>query len=190
MLIDASSLSRPQANGEVLGDRRVRGCGVRATFSDGLVIEIVNLRVGDGLVLELSARQVAQATGIRPRVEATLSVSLQTSGENTARLLPAGFDVAPANVDAASLKADGVGGAAAATIGVDRSSEDGPKFVHRGTVDPDAGARLFQQLMIGGATVAVERTGGRDELNIPGPLPRTVRTGFLNCSGDLFPRTR
>jgi len=61
----------------------------------------------------------------------------------------------------------------------------------KGSVDPTTGAYLFQEMTLSGAKVTLTRaTGAVELLTIPGPLPREARNGFLNCSGDLFPRTR
>lgn len=166
VLIDAAILTATQTAGVPVGDRYVRGCGVRAMFPGGPVIELVNMRSGDALELQLTAH------GFQGLAGDVMRVTLRTSGEATSSLLPPTgtlhSEPAPASVESAGVMRIGA----------------------RGTIEPDAGARLFQQLMVGGATVTIDRASGGDVLTIPGPLPHAVRTGFLNCSGDLFPRTR
>jgi hypothetical protein len=134
-------------------DRRVRGCGLRATFASGPVVEVLNLREGDATVMRLTVAGVA-APGEAARV------SLATASEDTAAWLT----TAPASA-AGVLQAGGV-------------------------VDADAGARLFQQLMVGGGMVRIDRGGAVQTLTVAGPLAPGLRSAYLNCAGDLFPRTR
>ncbi|MBX9925886.1 MAG: hypothetical protein K2Y05_05970 [Hyphomicrobiaceae bacterium] len=145
------------------GDRRIRGCGVRAVFERGPTVEIVNLRKGDATELVLTV------SGVSMREGGLKGVALATSGEDTATLL---------SVSTLRLNPAAADPMAAATLEA------------RGPVDPDAGARLFQQLIVGGGTATINRSAGPQTFAIPGPLPHAVRTAFLNCSGDLFPRTR
>lgn len=166
VLIDAAILAAAQTAGVPVGDRYVRGCGVRAIFPGGPVIELVNMRSGDGLELQLTGH------GFQGPSDDGMRVTLRTSGEITSSLLP----------PTGKIPSDPAPG--------DAGSTGGMRIGARGTIDPDAGARLFQQFMIGGATVTIDRASGGDILTVPGPLPHAVRTGFLNCSGDLFPRTR
>lgn len=144
----------PDGRAPADGDRRVRGCGLRATFAPGPVVEVLNLREGDATVMSLTA-----ADPTAPAVPGA-GLSLATASEDTARWLAT---VPPA--------ADGV-------------------LRARGVVDADAGARLFQQLMVGGGTVRVDRDGTVQTWTIAGPLAPGLRSAYLNCAGDLFPRTR
>lgn len=48
-------------------------------------------------------------------------------------------------------------------------------------------ATLFQELMVGGGSVEIAREFmlAPDTIAIPGPLPQSVRAGYLACAGDL-----
>ncbi len=147
----------------VAGDRRIRGCGVRAAFKGGLTMELVNVRKNDGTEVVLTV------SGVSLRDGGLKGVWLATSGEDTSKLLQEW------------------------QMRLDRNAADplaSTVVEARGAVDPDAGARLFQQLMVGGGTTTVKRAAGSQSYVIAGPMPHAVRSAFLNCSGDLFPRTR
>lgn len=54
-------------------------------------------------------------------------------------------------------------------------------------LDTVIGAMFIQSVMVGGASVDVEMSGGdKLTLSLPGPMPQLVRASYLNCAGDLF----
>lgn len=49
------------------------------------------------------------------------------------------------------------------------------------------GAALVQSLFVSGGTFwIVDQTGATSTLELPSPMPHSVRQAYLNCAGDLF----
>ena len=163
VLLDTTvgGVGRPQE--AQVGDRKIRGCGIRVRFHDGLTFELTNMKTGTATELVVQAFPPSTKPGLR-------KVWLATSGERTDTML---------QIDPRAEQRAG-----------EPSASTSIPVAHRGAVEVDAGARLFQQLILGGGTVTVDTGSARSIYTIPGPLDHTVRTSFLHCSGDLFPRTR
>jgi len=163
VLIDTTAGGIGQPQEPRLGDRKIRGCGIRVRFRDGLTFELTNMKTGTATELVVQAFPASTMPGLR-------KVWFATSGERTDTMLP---------IDPRVEQRAG-----------EASSATSTHVTHRGAVDVDAGARLFQQLILGGGTVTIDTGTAQSIHTIPGPLDHTVRTSFLHCSGDLFPRTR
>jgi hypothetical protein len=53
--------------------------------------------------------------------------------------------------------------------------------------DATSGAMFMQALMVQGAQVGVTLGDGSTlELSLPGPMPASVRSSYLHCSGDVY----
>jgi len=61
------------------------------------------------------------------------------------------------------------------------------RFETSAVLEPLEGGELMRSLMISGAAIAVQIEGLTDvKVSLPGPVPAGVRSGYLNCAGDLF----
>lgn len=72
-------------------------------------------------------------------------------------------------------------------IFVGAPARDGGSIELRTSAASAAVTLLIQELMVSGAILEVTLEGGETgSIQIPGPMPQSVRAGYLNCAGDLF----
>jgi hypothetical protein len=144
-----------------LANGRIAACGVRFTWTG----EKPPLAVSLLNVRMADTTQIVLTVALPPGAVMP-NMSLATTGRDTAQLLD---PVAPGVVEAST----------------------GEAILARATPSPSEGALLFQELMIGGATITLAAPGAPTRSVVaPGPLPHQTRATYLQCAGDLFPRTR
>jgi hypothetical protein len=149
-----------------LAGERVTACGVRAFVDQpqrGSSPQITEVELVNQRIGD--GTELALVARQLPSAPPVTSIALATAGRSTLDLLGSGRSVSP--IDAKRT------------------------LMANGSVDPTQGGFLIQELMVGGARIDLSFDNGPiQSWRLDGPLSQQVRAAYLQCSGDLFPRTR